>query len=236
MARDFNGSTDRIDYDNVFNTAGGGALSMSVLAYLDTVATDYRYLWMSHNSTNTGLAGIFLLGYVDATNRKLYFQHAGSTTLSRVSGNIAIAPLLGGWHHFCMTWDGSTTAANIHLYVDGTEVESYTQTTNGLTLTAGTGKWSLGGRIYDDTRNLDGKLAEAAAWSRVITTEEITNLAGFYTPDNYTTDLEFYASLEDGYTDAYGHSATADGTSDYTHPTVYPPSSGAKPAYLFYQM
>lgn len=82
-----------------------------------------------------------------------------------------------------ITWDGVFTAfTGIHIYKNGTEV-SYSNGINGATETTHSGSWSLGGRIYDDTRMFNGKLCQVGVWDRVITAGEIANLAAGYSPD-----------------------------------------------------
>jgi hypothetical protein len=219
MARDFNGSTDRLDWANISNTVS--ALTISSWVYVDTIG-QLRYVFASHNSANTGFAEIFGFGYVDSTHISLFMNAQGATALQRGSDTFNPSTIAGAWHHILMTWDGGTTATNAHLYLDGTEL-AYTTPINGATLTAGTGVWSLGGRIYDDNRNFDGKIAEFGVWNRVLSAGEIAALAAGATPGAYSTNLlHYYSALTDTTTaEIGGAAATADGTSySSAHPTI----------------
>jgi hypothetical protein len=147
---------------------------------------------------------------------------SGATELYR-SGQKTTSDLTGAWHHFAYTWDGSTTATNAKIYFDGAELSSYDGNTNGVTLAAGTGKWSIGGRIYDDARNADGRLAEFGFWNRVMSAAEIAGLAKKYKPSALPFGLVFYAPLVQSTTDRYGKAATEDGTTVAVHLPVITP-------------
>ena len=125
----------------------------------------------------------------------------------------------GAWIQFTITWTGAINSyAGVHIYKNGTEL-SYSVNTNGASETTHSGSWSLGGRIYDDTRNLaDGKIAQVGVWNRVLTAGEIANLAAGYAPSlAAASGLQFYfkgntASL----TATPGGNGTADGTTQLT--------------------
>ena len=93
-----------------------------------------------------------------------------------------------------------------------------------------TGSWSLGGRIYDDTRNLDGKIAEVAVWNSVLSSAAITALAGGAEPQScYPTNLLYYYSADTDTTTAEvgGAAVTVDGTTySAAHPTITPCGGG----------
>ena len=222
MSRIFNGSTDRIDWDNIFNPVGSNQ-TVSAWVNLDTIPSSFRYIWVAHNAANNGVATIFYFQYVDATHLQVTLESTGSTSMVRRTANTyLLANYTGGWHHFLYTWDGSTTAANAHIYIDGAVDD--TSETNGVTLTAATGKWSIGGRIYDDARNLDGKIAEIAVWNVIVDGATIADLAdGADAYTCYPENLQFYAdllgaNLTDPVSETTG---TADGTTESAdHPTI----------------
>lgn len=108
------------------------------------------------------------------TTLAIRFQQVGGTTLVRSSNTSSVSS--GAWHHFLMTWDGSTTAANVHIYVDGTEV-SYATTTNGATPTDNSGNAISIGNNSATSATWDGFLAECAIWTSVLSSAEIAILA-----------------------------------------------------------
>jgi len=205
MARNFNGTTDRIDYTTVLSP---GAHSLFMWVLVDTLKA--TWLWVVHNAGDASARWIF---YVDA-NGKLTPQ-AG--TYRRTSDTLST----GVWTHIGYTYDNSGLGTGFHVYINGTEC-SYEAAGNGVPGSV-LGSWSLGGRIYDDARNFDGKLANVGYWSRVLTAGEIAALAATYDATLISEASEWAPSLKDGYDDPVtGQAGTADGTSDFTHPpTLY---------------
>jgi len=82
------------------------------------------------------------------------------------------------WHHFIVTYDGSSTLAGLKLYVDGTEERD----TTGSTVTTMTNsmlgennEFCLGAREAGN-QPFTGMLDECAVWSRELTAAEVTTL------------------------------------------------------------
>lgn len=225
MARDFNGTTDRIDYAASPYNPKGQNFTFSCWVNADTLAQGHVvYLLTLNNAADTAFTAGFLLTNAGAGQyNQLYFFHDGTTDVERVGADLSFTPA-SAWHHCLMTWDGSTTAANIHIYFNGTEI-SYATTTNGASLIDATGRWSLGGRSQDDTRNFDGKMADCAAWNRILSAGEIATLAAKYAASNIPRGLVFYAPLVREERDVVsGKTATLDGTAVTDHPRLIRPS------------
>lgn len=208
-SRDFSGTTDRIDWANVANPAGS-PITISMWVNVDTRKA-YQYFLMLHNAAET--SGISL-SMPDA-NGTLQLLRTGSTLLYRYSAQGVVTT--GTWMHLLATHDGVfTTFSSIHLYKNGAEV-SYVGGSgqNGSGEAAITGRWSIGGRLSDDTRNVDGKFAQVRVFNRVLTPAEIAlEAAGQVTT---TSGLVFWFK---GNTDSLaavpGGDGTADGTSEIT--------------------
>jgi hypothetical protein len=113
------------------------AMSFSMWANVhDAMPNTYSgRLW-----SERGTQGPFLSVHDD---RNLMFYWSGATALTHRSNNAVIS--LDTWHHIGVTWDGSNTAANAKIYVDGSEV-GYQTTTNGATLANATGSGLYLGR------------------------------------------------------------------------------------------
>ena len=223
MAIDFNGTTDRIDYANVFNPIGQ-AITFAAWVYPDVFDAQSRYFWSSHPAGDAAPGAIF---YIAGTTDKLAVYVAGGTALERTCGDNSIST--GSWQHILLTWDGSTTAANVHIYVNGAE-EDYAATTNGVNLTAATGSWSIGGRIYDDARNFDGHVAEPAVWNGILSAAEIAALAAGYAPHCFPYGLKWAPRLIRGVNDPIsGNTGTLDGTSVADHPRIIYPYNMSVP-------
>ncbi len=103
----------------------------------------------------------------------LDFQVAGGTTLDRATSSGGLT--FGTWAFVAITWDGSTTAANVHIYVNGTET-SYVTTTNGVTPTDNSTDASYIGNRADTLRTFDGNITDVGIFNRALTSTEITDI------------------------------------------------------------
>lgn len=218
-SRDMSGTTDRIDWANVFNTAGS-AITISAWVYAD--ALDHNsYVLCVHNSANTAFGTIALI----TTAGSVALNRNGTTALQK--GTAAGTFTTGGWRHILITHDGvMTTHSSVHIYINGAEPSYDAGAANGVSETAATGSWSLGGRIYDDGRNLNGKLAQVGVWNTVLTAGNIASLAAGHAPETISSGLQFYFKGNTSSLAASpGGTGTADGTTSVTGvgngPTIY---------------
>lgn len=215
MARDFNGTTDRIDYANILD-AGATPCTVSVWLYRDIGDRDEYVLNFNQNGDASRGGPVFFFNSDLAGRVAIYlytddvagFRNANETTT-------------GSWVHWIFTWDGGLTAANWHIYKNNSEV-SYAGTTNAVgNILDGQGKWSLGGRTQDDNRNFDGKIAELGYWNRVLSAGERKGLAAGYSPRFYPNGLKFAPDLiRDQRDPISGKTGTLDGTTVSSHPRV----------------
>jgi concanavalin A-like lectin/glucanase superfamily protein len=231
MARIFNGTTDRIDFANVFSTTGR-ALTISMWINLDILAAAAsQYLF--NNSPSGGGAGTVLFNTTAASGALSFFRNYDVTALSRVSQAGVLQT--GRWTHVALTDLGSGVAASVRIFVNGQVLTSYSETIDGSgTETSNASFWSLGGRQADDIRNMDGRMAEVGVWDRRLTLDEIKDLGRGDAPLFFPSGLRFYAPL-DGRTperNLVGAIATTmDGTSvqSFPVPIKYP---RGRPRYL----
>ena len=79
---------------------------------------------------------------------------------------------LGVWQHVALSWDGSASAANVRIYVNGQEV-TYQTTTNGVNLNADADRDLVIGNRADGARTFDGTLDELRISNTVRTCHEI---------------------------------------------------------------
>jgi hypothetical protein len=217
-SRDFNGTTNRIDWANVDNLAGD-PLTISYWIYYDAVAHN-SYAVCMHNSGET-----YGITANSATATSLTLIRLGST--GYIWDATGLSSLVGAWHHVLITSNGGLLAGSVAIYLDG--VSRTVSFTNGSGAeTAHTGSWSIGGRISDDARNVDGKMAQVAVWSRVLSAGEIANLAAGHAPSTIPSGMIFYfAGNTSSLVASPGGTGTADGTTQLTGvgngPTIYYP-------------
>ena len=123
----------------------------------------------------------------------------------------------GAWHHIVMTYDGSSTAAGLKVYVDGV-IPAFTNPYDALTATVVTtdplyigARKSLANETY-----WDGNLDEAAIYNKALSAAEVTEIYNQGT----TNDLSLLSSAAN----LVGWWRMGDGD---TYPTLTDHGSGA---------
>lgn len=212
-SRDFNGTTDRIDWSNVTDLAGS-PITIAMWVYLDNVTAVAKYFFhMAVAGDATGMQ----LSMLNILNGNFNFTRKGTTNCNRWAAAGTLST--GVWTHIIATNDGTITDyTHTKLYKNGIEV-TYASGNNGTgTEVALVGKWTLGGRPLDDLRNLDGRIAQVGVWNRVLTPTEIANLAAAHAPDLAApSGLQFYFKGNTSSLIAVpGGTGTADGTTQLT--------------------
>jgi hypothetical protein len=210
-SRDFNGITDRIDWTPPLELTGL-PLSISLCIIFDSVLAN-KYLF--HAAITGDAVGLqFSIG---GSNGMLNFTRKGTSNNSRWTAASFLTT--GAWMNLIATSDGlMTDYTHLHIYKGGTEV-TYSSGANGAGAEGAlVGKWSLMGRVLDDLRNVDGRIAQVGVWNRVITPTEIANLGLFYAPDFAApSQLQYYFKGNTSSLIAVpGGTGTADGTSQLT--------------------
>lgn len=115
-------------------------------------------------------------------------ENSGGTALDRRTSNSTLT--LSAWQSLAVTWDGSTTASNVKIYINLAE-PSYKTTTNASAILGDNvlATTRLGNRSGDD-RTFDGQIAYVQIWNRVLTTAEISQAT--YRPGSVRNGLRFY--------------------------------------------
>lgn len=135
--------------------------------------------WM--NQAGAGTNGrIFQRGtvllYVDqgGDGKAMLFEVGGSVTGTRVTADATIS--YNTWTNFTITWDGSTTMTNVHIYKNGTEV-SYGTGGNITTPTDNSGQTLYIGNRSTADRTFNGQISSFAVWQgTVLSAGDITTL------------------------------------------------------------
>lgn len=215
MSFDFNGSTDRVDYNSVFSPRST-AITVAAWVYLDALA-NISYVWTAHVDDNSTFVAMFYI----KTDGTLGFQMENCTPSGRGYVETTASRVgTGAWYHIAASYDNSWNANGIKAYVNGTDYSSGRSLVGATTITGG-GKWSIGGRYYDDARNVDGRIAEVGVWKRALSVDEILSLARGYSPYLLPRLLYFAPSLVNKAHDPISNqSGTLDGTAEYQHPNI----------------
>ncbi len=113
--------------------------------------------------------------FLGGTNTISFRVQYSTTTLVHQTANNAIA--LNQWQHVALTWDGSITAANAKLYVNGQET-AYSTTTNAAGSRVSDASSSLRiGNGPGSTTTFNGLIDDVRLYNRVMTPQEIAVLA-----------------------------------------------------------
>src|SRR3989344_3284780 len=179
----FDGVDDLLDCgsgSSLDNLKAGGGVTISA--------------WINPNTMGEGNEGIIvskvgIVGwtwrFLSGTTNALRFAHTGGTLLVRTMANSLIT--LDVWQYILMTWDGSNTAANVHIYLNGSEV-TYQTTTNGATLDTDANDPFMIGAQGAGLRDWNGGIDEARVSNIIRSADWITTEY-----NNQSSPSTFYA-------------------------------------------
>ena len=105
------------------------------------------------------------------TNNRLRFVKDGSTDLNVASANNAITLNLCS----IVTWDGSSTATNVRLYINGVET-AYSNQINGAGFVSDATRSLLVGNQADGGRTFDGSIDDVRVYNRTLSSSDIAEL------------------------------------------------------------
>ena len=206
-SREFNGLNSRIDWANVADLSSH-ALTISMWIKIDAFPPPVQngYLLTMHTAGDTNY-GIIV------TNSDAYISFLVRNTGTTMNHWCSMYTPQAGWLHVLITWTGNVTdASTAHTYVNGVERSNGNVHGTGTVIPA-TGSWSIGGRIFDDNRNVDGKMAQVGIWDRVLNDTERADLISGYAPSFIQSGLLFYfAGNTASLTATPGGTGVADGT------------------------
>jgi hypothetical protein len=222
MARDFNGSTDRLDWANFFNPQSQD-ISISMWVYADSLTGPATFATVR---TGVDSSESFAL-WLDSSNRfSLIRYNTLNAFYTMVEASGTNFPSTGSWFHLYAHNDYSETPTNGYvLTVDNSTLGTTNYYGPTGTERSGSGKWSFGGLEYADTQNFDGKLAEVGVWNRILSTDERTMLSNGMAPTKINqSQLKFYSDFIGGQAEKNEIGvaiSNADGTSQYSHPRIF---------------
>lgn len=168
-ALQFNGSTQYVNFGNIANFERTQAFS--IILWVKTSMTTNAML-INHIQQGSPFTG---WQFYKATDQKLAFSlvNNNSSNTIQITGSTIIND--GTYHFLVMTYDGSSSASGVRLYVDGV-LETMTIVTDTLSLsTLYTVDLNLG-RRSDNSGHIDGDIDETRIYDRVLTPAEITYL------------------------------------------------------------
>ena len=183
-SRDFDGVDDAVNFGSHADLDNQEPFSLLAWIYPDTTGESGVGTIFNKDSGSTGW-WYFLLGATNTIQFSKDYTGGGSVDLNRVASDESIT--LGAWNYVVLTWDGSTTAANVLMYVNGTGT-TYKTTTNGVGTKGSDASNSLfSGGYSTGIRTFDGQICYDQFADRVITAVEI--LEAMWKPDSLGLNL-----------------------------------------------
>ena len=84
---------------------------------------------------------------------------------------------LGQFKHIVLTWDGSSSASNVHFYIDGLEVSKTSSVDgDGSAVSDAALNISIGLSVIDSTLPFNGLMDDARIYNRVLSADEVADL------------------------------------------------------------
>lgn len=170
------------------STYGVGATDQVAINSITFTTTHSTSVWFFINSA----AGAAVANRIyDADSGVTAFSYTPTTTATNIGygfsgtgGNWTIAaPSRGVWHNVVITYDGSSTANNPIVYLDGVSV-TVTRTIAPVgTYTGGAVAGAIGQRHSGGARVWDGSIAEFSLWeNQILTANEALALSKGVSP------------------------------------------------------
>lgn len=171
MSWDFDGTNDYMEATPAALTAG--PLTLSAWINVDVTGIAQRVLSISSE------AGSDRWSLLVNTTNVITMQVGAAGSFNTVSTTATVTS--GTWYHIAGTWN-NTTNQPMQVFLDGVKVGP---SSSNRTPTAGNLNRTLIGATYSSsslTQYTNGKIAEAAIWSVVLTDAEVSSLARGFKP------------------------------------------------------
>jgi hypothetical protein len=180
-AASFDGVDDRFDFGTFSNyDAHTNAVTVSMWCYLKNDSIQ-QYFFNKHDSGNSVFRFYAWTGSDStAKNLELVVRDASTSSAVRQVYSGLVSQLVNKWTHIVFVSSGSnfTLASNLSVYVDGV-LQSASTSFDGDGFNDGensTGIFSLGGRYYDNNRNMEADFQNVRVYDRALSAAEVTTL------------------------------------------------------------
>jgi hypothetical protein len=181
MARQLvNASSQFLDVGTWDGAGGGSALTMVCWVYLDSIPnSDFRYFSKAINTSANNHT--IMLSNNDASVVELRVRLKVAGTVTTHIGDTQTEST-GEWIHAGFTW--SSADDTIRTYFNG-GVDASTTTTSTGTIASNAQRFIIGANpnSSNETRWMDGRIAEVCAWSAALNANEFSALASGVVPN-----------------------------------------------------
>lgn len=172
-APDFTPGSSQYLHANVHSYERTQALSMCGWVKFDDTGVD-RYILSRQNNTSPFNGVQYFRRTSD--NRLVFGMGAANSTGARIRTAATFTTDTASYHFFVVTYDGSSTAAGMHIYWDGSEAAttSYQDNLNASTLVSY--DFFISGGANPAANFMDGHIDEVGIWTKVLSSQEMTDL------------------------------------------------------------
>ena len=194
----FNGSSDYIDCGDSDDFSFGDTTTdspFSLSAWVNmTDATKFRILNKAQGtSAGNTKEYLFSTGGDDKIIFYLYQDNISTTRIGQKYNGAALTSYEGQWIHLVGTYDGSSSANGIKIYLNGIQVAD-TPVTGTYTAMQNTNEPFLIGKLTSDYAN--GKISNAKIFNTALSQSDVTSLYNNGTP---LSDMSSFTSLVSWY-------------------------------------
>jgi hypothetical protein len=221
MSRDFNGTTDRIDYSNISDLTASN-FSFSCIINFDARTASAGLFSVADSSDTITRVEISILSGADPANLKLILDY-DTTDLNAQSSGMSLSD--GTVFQVGVQWGGAGRGT-VKWYQDGVQFNSsgsFGSDPSG-TVQSADGTWALGGFQPADNFNINGQMSNVGVWNRVLELEEWQMLGDRFSPLFIPKGLLYAPDLiRDQRDSVSGRAGTLDGTTVSDHHRVILP-------------
>lgn len=174
---DFDGSDDFVQAEtsSTLNLTNGN-FTLAGWFNRDTFTADHTIL-AKRASTSASDTGYIV--YIDDATDRLVFEASDGTDEYELQSSTTFTST--GWHHFTVTWNDSS-ASDTKIYIDGAlDTGSTTGTLSDIDSLSNSSEFRVGAES-DGDNPFDGKLDEIRLYSRMLSTDEISDLHNLTQP------------------------------------------------------
>ena len=174
FSRDFDGANDVVTIPSDSTLALDTSNTFSVFAWVNADAfSGFQIIAQKIDDSNAARAGYMLV--LDNGNPEVWIisNYTGGDYL-RVQAPSVLST--SAWTHVGFSYDGSGTAAGVHIFIDGIDV------TTGVLIDAlsgsvlNTANFEIGGRSLANIQYFDGKIDDVRVFNRVVTDTQAAEL------------------------------------------------------------
>ena len=174
-ALSFDGTDDIVDAGSATQLDDLGPMTIAAWIRPDAAGNSSARMIMSKSDTGSGRWFLEIDNTAPEDDAFEFNKEYDSTDLARITSNGTVA--YDVWQHVVVTWDGSDTGANVHIYKDGVET-GYLSTDNGSTtkLSDAALPFTIGNR-GNGANPFFGVIDDVRVYDRVLSAGEISALA-----------------------------------------------------------